>query len=136
MKHKRAIEVYNENWGIHIAVIWDVSNEAFVKCVKQKYYADMPDNLHTGRALYTSLTSEDGELMGLIAMETGPFTGTPYQYSTLAHECLHAAFHILDSRGLRYKKSSEEAYTYFVDWMVNAIAEAMLKVESRLSAAC
>lgn len=132
MKHKRAIEVFNENWRIPVYVIWDADNETFIRCVKQRFGTDMPDDLHTGRALYTSLTSEDDGLIGIIALDTGPFTGTPFQYSTLAHECMHAAFGILKHRGVRYSKSSEEAFVYFTDWLIESIAEKMLKVEDRL----
>lgn len=135
MKHKRFTEVFNENWRVPVGVIWDADNETFIKCVKQRYGADMPDDLHTGRALYTSLTSDEDGLTGLIVLDTGPFVGTPFQYSTLAHECMHAAFGILKHRGVRYSKSSEEAFCYFTDWLVQSIAEKMLKVEARLCSA-
>jgi hypothetical protein len=132
MKHKRTIEVFNENWRIPVYVIWDADNKTFMQCIKQRYAVDMPDDLHTGRALYTSLMNDDDGLICVIVLATGPFIGTPHQYSTLTHECMHAAFHILKHRGVRYSKSSEEAFTYFTDWLVENIAEKMLKVESRL----
>ena len=132
MKHKRFTEVFNDNWRAPVGVIWDADNETFIRCVKQRYGADMPDDLHTGRALYTSLTNEDDGLIGIIALDTGPFTSTPHQYATLTHECMHAAFNILRHRGVRYNKSSEECLTYFTDWLVQSVAEKMLKVEARL----
>lgn len=39
----------------------------------------------------------------------------------LAHECLHAVNFILKDAGITPTESSEEAYTYLLEWMVEAV---------------
>jgi hypothetical protein len=44
-----------------------------------------------------------------------------YAQGMLSHECLHATIEIGRYVGLKQTASSEEAYTYLIDWMTQAI---------------
>lgn len=132
MTHKRHATVEVDLFHQPVTVVWDIEAEGLARFVKQKWgIADFPDDLHTGAGLYTSFMIY-GRLTGLIALDS-KFEGTPYDYSVLAHECLHAAFHLLRKRGLRYGKQSEEAFTYFTDFLIEKLATKMLAVESRIA---
>jgi hypothetical protein len=42
---------------------------------------------------------------------------------TIAHECLHATFAILESKGIKYNRKSEEAFTYLLDYLVDEVTK-------------
>jgi len=130
MTHKRHATVEVDMFHQPVTVVWDIEQEGLAEFVKRKWKMDFPDDLHTGAGLYTCLYPE-GRLTGLIALDF-KFTGSPNDYSILAHECLHASFHLLRKRGVRYSKSSEETYTYFTDFLIENLATKMLAVESRI----
>lgn len=45
-------------------------------------------------------------------------TGSPEsRVATLAHECLHCAFHALRNAGVTLTWESEEAFTYYHQWL-------------------
>lgn len=44
----------------------------------------------------------------------------------MAHESLHCAAHQLSSSGVRFSKSSEEAYAYLIGWVGRKVWEAKL----------
>lgn len=46
-------------------------------------------------------------------------TSRAEQMQALAHECLHHTSHALRMAGLPLKRSSEEAYCYYLGWMVD-----------------
>lgn len=131
MKHKRHATVEVDMFHQPVTIVWDIEQEGLAEFVKRKFRIDgFPDDLHTGAGLYTCIYP-DGRLTGLIALDF-KFTGSPNDYSILSHECLHATFHLLRKRGMRYSKSSEEAHTYFMDFLIENLAEKMLAVESRI----
>lgn len=41
----------------------------------------------------------------------------------IAHEVLHATFWVLKEKGLTLDDSSEEAYTYFIEWLTREIVK-------------
>lgn len=47
--------------------------------------------------------------------------------TVLTHEMFHAAFFILEQRGMELKGSSEEAYTYLMDFIQEAYDKAKWK---------
>ena len=40
---------------------------------------------------------------------------------TIAHECLHATFRILQRKGIMYSEETEEAYAYMIDFLVSKV---------------
>lgn len=119
----------------HIPIVfcWDADDEALAKFAS-KYLNIDTEGEHTGDGYFRLLTNEDGHAMGLMAMTTNVFTGTPYEYGILAHECLHATFKFLRSRGIRYNKSSEECFTYVMDSLIEGIATKVIAREKKLAA--
>lgn len=41
--------------------------------------------------------------------------------ATLAHEALHIAAGVLEARGLKYSRESEEAYTYTMEYIIRSV---------------
>lgn len=41
--------------------------------------------------------------------------------NSLAHECLHATYHIMKNMGIMLNDNSEEAYSYYLGWLVETI---------------
>jgi len=118
-------------YAITIIFCWDVDDESYSRFIKQRFGMDASGDM-TGDGLFTRFVNTTGGDIGVIAMSTDTFTGTPYQYSVLAHECLHATFRLLKSRGLRYSRASEEAYTYLMDELIEKAAAKALAYEARL----
>lgn len=48
--------------------------------------------------------------------------------SVIAHEAFHATYWILKRKGLSLDESSEEAYTYFLEWLVREITSRITRV--------
>lgn len=46
---------------------------------------------------------------------------------TIAHEAMHFAIDLLERKGLKFSKDSEEAYTYLTDYIVEQIISARPK---------
>lgn len=44
-----------------------------------------------------------------------------YKESTVVHECLHLAHHLLEPRGLKLKDSTSEAYAYLIEFLFTKI---------------
>jgi len=65
----------------------------------------------------------ESELAGVIALKK--WDGTPKDYDTLSHECLHAAHWFLNSRGLKLNFKSDEAFCYLLGSLVRRIAEQL-----------
>lgn len=55
-----------------------------------------------------------------IAVKSDSFT-----YGVLSHELLHAVFYILKNSGVRYHDSSEESYTYLLEYLTNSFLYEM-----------
>lgn len=128
MKH---ITVSDDCWNANILFCWGVDDRSFAAFMKRRTGLDF-SNEFTGDGYFTYLSQTNGPDLGIIAMSDEVFTGTPYQYSVLAHECLHAAFRILKARGIRYSKNSEECFTYFMDNLVEKISTRALAYEAKL----
>ena len=129
MKHKRYFEFVDECWKVPVLIVWDIYEDGFTEFIEHKYGYDVAGE-HTGTGLYIRVPTDDVDV-AVIAM-TEVFTGTPVHYGILAHECFHAAFDILKDRGVKYTRSSEEAFTYFADSLVERLATGMLAKESKI----
>lgn len=42
-------------------------------------------------------------------------------HSTISHECLHATFHVMTRMGMPLVEASEEAWAYYLGWLVKEI---------------
>ena len=45
----------------------------------------------------------------------------------MSHEALHAVFYVLDNKGLRLCDDSEEAFTYYLQWLMAEIANRTVR---------
>lgn len=45
--------------------------------------------------------------------------------SVIVHECAHHVFDTLNNRSIRITRRTEEAFCYYLDWMVNKCLRAM-----------
>lgn len=60
-----------------------------------------------------------------------PSTATlPSIVSTIAHEALHAVTSVMESKGLPLSREGDEAYTYYLGWIVEEMTSRLLKVPS------
>ena len=127
MKH---FKLDDDLFNVRLLFCWDADDKALSEFVMRKFNVDISGD-HTGDGYFVRLENLDGRDIGIIAMSDPVFSGTPYQYSVLAHECMHASFRFLKSRGIRYSKSSEECFTYFTDNLIEKIATKALAYEAR-----
>src|SRR2546425_433875 len=42
-------------------------------------------------------------------------------YGTIAHEALHATYHVMLHMDIKLDDNSEEIYTYYLEWLINQI---------------
>jgi len=117
-------------WNAEFLFVWGVDDNEFTKLMRRRFNVDVSGEL-TGDGYFVRLENTNGCDIGIIAMTAPVFEGTPYQYSVLAHECMHAAFRFMKSRGVRYSKNSEECFTYFTDNLIENLATKALAYERR-----
>lgn len=55
---------------------------------------------------------------------------TAYELGILAHECFHAAFFVLQRRGVVWSNESDEAFAYYIAWMFRSVL-GRLRPETR-----
>lgn len=81
---------FNERWGRHVD-----ASQSDGKCVE--------------------ICLDDGTRVQCIWTrdESGPKL-----HSTLSHECIHAAYHTLDARGVKLDADNHEALTYLVELLI------------------
>ena len=126
MKH---VSYTDPIFDMQILFCWDATQPSLAKFTERRFGVALDD--HTGDGYFCRITNGDGGEVGVIALTTEEFTGTPKQYSILAHECQHAAFRLLRSRGIRYNKGSEEIFCYVTDNLIESLATKALAYESR-----
>ena len=57
---------------------------------------------------------------------------SPWTTATLGHEVMHLTFHVLRHAGVRYRRESEEAFTYYFQWIFSRCMHALTRHEKRL----
>jgi hypothetical protein len=68
---------------------------------------------HSDKQIYAVILAEDAKL------------------DTIAHESSHAAFHLLQSIGIKLADSSEEAFTYLIGYYTNEISKIMIQYKEQ-----
>jgi len=131
-KFPRHFVVEDDIFHIPIVCVWGVTAPEFAEFTLRKFGLVVDADTLSGDGVFVS-ASYEGREIGIIGFPH-QFTGTPHEYAMLAHECLHATKDMLGSRGLKLRDASEEAYTYFLDYLVETLATNMLRVEERLRA--
>lgn len=135
MRHKKEFVIQDPVFHITTYCVWDCDSELLARTIRRRFGRDVEnvdDLLEGAHGVFVPLITDGGFPFGVIAL-SDPFTGSPEDYSTLAHECNHCTFHMLRKRGLRYSKRTEEAYTYYSSFLISALAEQMLKIETKLA---
>lgn len=73
----------------------------------------------TDQDLFEALTYYNGRMIGIWFKHVKPHV------STVAHESLHATYHILNSCGMKLNTESEEAFAYHLGWLVENIVKEL-----------
>lgn len=50
-----------------------------------------------------------------------------HNYATVAHECMHATFKLMDSRGVKFDTFNDEPFTYHHTWLMSRVLDMMMK---------
>lgn len=85
-------------------------------------YTSRESSMHMGRFSVA-------EGLHIIRLYDLPNVNDPYFHGILAHEVLHATFHILGYRGVELSDESEEAYTYLQDYFITEIYRTLLPLK-------
>lgn len=85
---------------------------------------DMPDGpckLSYGHSIRVNVTGDDGKPTRghLVVFNTA--ASSQLTYGTLVHECLHAAYSVLEYAGVEPSIVAEEAYAYLIDWIADRV---------------
>jgi hypothetical protein len=127
----RHFVIEDDVFHIPIVCVWGVTAKEFAEFTLRKFGLVVDADTLSGDGVFVSATHE-GRDIGIVGFPH-KFTGTPHEYAMLAHECLHATIEMLGSRGLKLKDASEEAYTYYMDYLIETLAANMLRIEKQLT---
>jgi hypothetical protein len=122
----KPIHIRDECWNIDLWVICPAQHGEINQFLQSEFKLKplSADGEFTGRFVEI-LGKDDEEIGGLIALRR--WTGSPRDYATLAHECLHAAHWFLDTRGVGFNFKTDEAFCYLMDSFVRRAAEQLQK---------
>lgn len=121
----KPFRVVDECWGIELWVLCDATNKELDAFLHRQFgiKEKTNDGAFTGR--FVEVWDDDDEWAGVIALRQ--WRGTPRDYDTLAHECLHGVHWFLDNRGIKLNFKSDESYCYLLGSLVRRIAEQLNK---------
>lgn len=123
----KPFRIRDECWELDLWVISPATNEELDKFLFRQFgiKEKTRDGDFLGRFVEV-FDDEDGEeIAGVIALKG--WRGTPKDYDTLSHECLHAVQWFLTNRGIKLNFKSDEAYCYLLGSFVRRIAERLNK---------
>jgi hypothetical protein len=122
----KPIYIKDECWDTELWVLCPAQNQEINRFLKSKFkLGGIPDDGEfTGRFIEI-LGKDESETGGLIALKR--WTGSPRDYATLAHECLHAAHWFLNNRGVKFGFKTDESFCYLMDSFVRRAAEQLQK---------
>lgn len=90
--------------------------DSFLLYMREKYHFDYQSGWNENGCGFSCrmISVKNGSVMGYVIWMP-KFDFTIDEYVTLSHECIHAAGHILDDRGVVYNDDAKEALTYTCD---------------------
>lgn len=118
----------DETWNCELWLVWPVQNAELDKFISRKFGIKEKTNDWGFAGRFVEVYRDDDmkeQWAGVIALQQ--WRGNPYDYSILAHECLHAARWFLKARGIELTGKTEETYCYFMDSLVRRCAEQLNK---------
>lgn len=108
--------IFNELYQTNFYYVDTDIHSKFQKIIKKELGLDIPHKPTGVSGGFTTIENKDhpGNIIGLL---WAPSKNIPI----LAHECLHAVIWDLDSKGIELSHESEEAYTYYLQFLLHAI---------------
>jgi hypothetical protein len=101
--------IYCELYNTNIWVSYGTPKDYFIKQVKHELHTDITLQ-HSTNGRYIQFTKDNIAINWIWTNDKSPIL--------LAHEAFHAAHCILQSKGLRLTDDSEEAYAYFIEFIM------------------
>lgn len=116
-EHRIGVDIYRDA----LWVVWPVDHRTALAWLHRKG-VNKPKHVH-------ELKGSDGlsvrsKELGSVIFLTG-WSSTPEMHGVLAHEALHAARDILNSRGVREKRKHEEATCYLQQFLIERCLEKL-----------
>lgn len=115
--YKISDEIYNSQIYVIINATKGTLERFFQKTYGYSYVHDnFCDAFH-----YVLISETEGIKFHFLIFKT--FDNTPSGIGTFNHELLHLVFSVLDGVGMVYTPESEEAYTYYLNYLTEKILE-------------
>lgn len=123
----KAFCIHDDCWELDLWVICPATNKELDQFLLRKFgiREKTQDGGFLGQFVEVSEEDDGEEIAGVIALKG--WRGTPKDYDTLSHECLHAVQWFLTSRGIKLNFKSDESYCYLLGSLVRRIAEQLNK---------
>lgn len=116
--------IRDECWELELWVICPATNKEVDRFLFRQFgiKEKTRDGSFLGRFIEVR-EEDDEEIAGVIALRD--WRGTPKDYDTLTHECLHAVHWFLTNRGIKLNFKSDESYCYLLGSFVRRIANQL-----------
>jgi len=109
------IELYSEN-----IYFIQCTNEQYVKMMERVFKTIVKPTTASGKFCVINNNNDDA---GVIWVKND------INYGLIAHECFHAVCWILSFRGFWLTDSSEEAYSYLLEYLFKQVCKFNLKIK-------
>jgi hypothetical protein len=118
-EHRVEVDIYRDGCWI----VWPADHKSALAWLHRKG-CDKPKHVHElkGADGLSVRTKQIGSVIFLTEWKS-----TPEMHAVLAHEALHAARDILNSRGVREKRKHEEATTYLQHFLIEKILTRLMR---------
>ena len=121
--------LYEECWGANVFMLTECSPEAYVQWMKRVMNiadATAPDARFAG-TMADVRCATTGALKACVISFPGKWQPSLENFLTLSHECEHATFQILNSKGMPHTKDTDEAFAYLGESLTRRLALAAAK---------
>lgn len=122
---------WEECWRENIRLIWPVKNDQTIAYVRETFGVEFePDHCAEGRCLEVEPVGRVGSGAQVICLSD--WKNDSKWNSVLAHECFHAACHILNTTGVKFIKGGpNEHHAYLMERLIRRCHAALDSVPVR-----
>lgn len=122
----KIIKIPDDIYHAKIFIINNANNDDLIKYFKRKYQFDYePDNDFD--AIHYRIENKTQGLKHNYILFLSKFNNTPEGIGILNHELLHLIYDVLQEVGMKYSGDSEEAYTYYFDYLTEKILNKLVR---------
>lgn len=114
-------KVYDNLYSATIHLVHNEDNKKAIKYCNKEAKEDLSQNF------VDRIPKRSAYMIDVSPYHYFIITGKHTRLSSFVHECLHVCCRVFRTRGLPLSEESEEAYTYYLSWMIEQFFETFTR---------